>query len=314
LLRKDLKLMSKTLIILNPHAASGRAGRLWTQIEPILWDKLGELIIAVTQHPDEVAQHLDKAYASGITRVIAIGGDGTNHALVNALADLNAQHPDGPPMVYGTLPIGTGRDWARSRGIPFGIKEAADWIASAQPRPTDIGLLTIEGGSAVHRREHFLNIASAGLSGEVDAQVNRSEKRRAWTFLQATVSAIIRYKPQRLRITLDDESWFDDKAFVAVVANGTTFGHGMKIAPNASTNDGLFDVIVVEAMAKARVLAALGQVYNGSHLTHRGVHVKRAKSVLMESADAIPLDLDGEYTTGEQLTFTVRPGLLHLLS
>ena len=66
--------MSKTLIILNPHAAGGRAGKLWTHIEPMLWDKLGELVLAVTQNPAEVAQHLDHAYASGLTRVVSIGG------------------------------------------------------------------------------------------------------------------------------------------------------------------------------------------------------------------------------------------------
>src|SRR6185369_17481557 len=109
--------MSKTLIVLNPHAGSGRAGRVWKELEPILWDKLGELVVAVTQNPDEVAPHLERAYASGLTRVISIGGDGTNHALVNALADLNERNPNGAQMVYGNLPIGSGRDWARFKGI-----------------------------------------------------------------------------------------------------------------------------------------------------------------------------------------------------
>jgi diacylglycerol kinase family enzyme len=86
--------MSKTLVILNPYAGSGRAGRVWKELEPLLWEQLGELVVAITQHPEDVAQHLDKAYAVDIRRVIAIGGDGTNHILVNALAALNAQHPD----------------------------------------------------------------------------------------------------------------------------------------------------------------------------------------------------------------------------
>src|SRR6185369_5111607 len=124
--------MSKTLIVLNPHAGSGRAGRVWKELEPILWDKLGELVVAVTQNPDEVAPHLERAYASGLTRVISIGGDGTNHALVNELVRLNDRHPEGPPMVYGTLPIGTGGDWARGLGIPLNdVRTAARWIAEA---------------------------------------------------------------------------------------------------------------------------------------------------------------------------------------
>src|SRR6185369_4330955 len=100
----------KTLIILNPHAGSGRAGRLWSQIEPLLWKELGELVVAITEKPQDVAQHLEKAHAADLKRVIAIGGDGTNHALVNELIRLNKRYPDEPPMTFGSLPIGTGRD------------------------------------------------------------------------------------------------------------------------------------------------------------------------------------------------------------
>ena len=302
--------MSKTLIILNPHAAGGRAGKLWTQVEPILWDKLGELVIAVTQHPEEVAIHLDKAYASGLTRVISIGGDGTNHALVNALAELNEAHPDGQPMIYGTLPIGTGRDWARSRGIPFEIQRAAEWIAQAQPRPTDIGLLQTE-----NLHEHFLNIASAGVGGDVDARVNRVANRRPWTFLKATVSTILSYTPEKMRVELDGETWYDGKSWLVAIANGTTFGHGMEIAPRALTDDGLFDVVLVEAVSRLELLSALRLVYSGKHLAHPAVHYRQAKDVKISSDHGrLSIDLDGEYTQGEHLHFSMRPGLLHLLT
>lgn len=302
--------MSKTLIILNPHAGSGRAGKLWTQIEPILWDKLGELAIAVTQRPEEVAHHLDKAYASGLTRVISIGGDGTNHALVNAIAALTEQHPDGVPMVYGMLPVGTGQDWARSAGIPLDdIEAAAEWVANAQPHPTDIGLLTFDS-----KREHFLNIASVGLGGEVDKRVNRAAKRRPWTFLAATVSAILNYRPQRIAIELDGEGWYDGKALLVAVANGTTFGHGMKIAPHAQTDDSVFDVVLVEDASKLETLMALRRVYDGSHLTHPAVQFRRASRVHILSETPLSLDLDGEYASAHQLDFQMRPGLLHLLT
>lgn len=311
--------MSKTLIILNPHAASGRAGRLWTQIEPILWHKLGELAVAVTQRPQEVAAHLENAYHSGLNRVISIGGDGTNHALVNALAALGAKYPDGEPLIYGMLPIGTGRDWARSQGIPLGdtlgsIEQAADWIASAQPHPTDIGLLRIgDLDDAAPRTEHFLNIASAGLGGEVDRRVSAAPTRRPWTFLSATVRSILRYQPAPLRVWLDDDAWYEGRALLLAVANGTTFGHGMQIAPYAHTDDGLFDVVLVKDASKLETLLALRRVYDGSHLTHPAVQYKRARRVMIETEQPVSLDLDGEYGSGQRLDFQVRPGLLHLL-
>src|SRR5690349_10940558 len=184
--------MSKTLVILNPFAGSGRAGRVWKELEPLLWEQLGELVVAITQHPEDVAQHLDKAYAAGIQRVIAIGGDGTNHTLINALAALNAQHPDEAKMIYGNLPIGSGRDWARHKKIPMDIHQAARWIANATPTPTDVGQLLLDN----NQQEYFLNIASAGLSGEVNQRVNNTPIRKPWTFLKATILSILSYEPK----------------------------------------------------------------------------------------------------------------------
>lgn len=302
--------MPQTLIILNPYAAGGQAGRLWQQIEPLLWQNLGELVLAVTEKPDEVHVHLDKAYASGLTRVISIGGDGTNHALVNGLAQLNEQHPDGPHMVYGILPIGTGRDWARSQGIPMNPQEAAHWIATATPRPTDIGLVTYD-----HHREHFLNIASAGLSGEIDRRVNRTLVRRPWTFLTATIATLLTHTAQAVQISVDGKEWYEGNAYLVAVANGTTFGHGMKIAPDARVDDGLFDVVLVEGMPRLEAVAALRRLYDASHLTHPAVHIRRGRQIHITSpARSLGLDLDGEHAEGNHITFTVRPGLLPILA
>ncbi len=303
--------MSKTLIILNPHAGGGTAGRLWQEVEPILWDTLGELIVAITERPEEVAQHLDKAQAVGVQRVISIGGDGTNHALINSLAELNERNPQGEPMIYGNLPIGTGRDWARGQGVPYNnLKAAAAWIANARPRPTDIGKLSHEGGS-----EYFLNIASAGIGGEVAQRINRLARRRPWSFVTATISTILTHKPPAMQITLDGKPWYEGRAYVVAVANGTTFGHGMKIAPHAVQRDGLFDVVLVEGVSRLTILAAFQRVYMGTHLTHPAVHSARAAEVRVQSpAGTLGIELDGEPLSANDLTFRVQPGLLQILS
>ncbi len=303
--------MSKTLIVLNPHAGGGRAGRLWREVEPMLWETLGELIIAVTEAPQEVAQHLDKALAVGVTRVVSIGGDGTNHALINSLAELNERNPGGEPMIYGNLPIGTGRDWARGQGIPYNnLKAAAAWIAHAQPQATDIGKVSHERGA-----EYFLNIASAGIGGEVSRRINALATRRPWSFMQETISTLLTHKPPTMQITLDGVPWYDGRAYVVAIANGTTFGHGMKIAPNAALHDGLFDVILVEGVSRLTILAAFARVYSGTHLTHPAVHSARAAEVRVQSpAGLLGLELDGEPLAAQDMTFRVQPGLLKILA
>jgi diacylglycerol kinase (ATP) len=302
--------MSKTLVVLNPHAAGGRAGHIWIKLEPLLWKSLGELVVAVTQRPEDVAEHLDKAYEAGLTRVISIGGDGTNNVLVNAIVNHNDRHPGQPPMVYGNVPVGTGRDFARCIGTTFKPEVAARWIASAQPRPTDVGRLAYDDHA-----KYFLNIASAGLSGEVNRRVNRSQTRRPWTFLAATVGTLIAHRPQHMRVELDGQAWYEGSAYLVAVANGTTFGHGMKIAPTAQVNDGLFDVILIKGMPRAEILLALRKVYDATHLVHPGVQFHRARQVRISGLKgALGLDLDGENDTGADLTFSIRPGALQLLS
>jgi diacylglycerol kinase (ATP) len=301
--------MSKTLIILNPHAANGHAGRVWREVEPLLWRELGELIVAVTQNADEVARHLEQAYQVGVRRVIAIGGDGTNHALVNALTAFNLAQAGDSPMIYGNIPIGSGTDWARGKGIPIDdLPALTRWIAHATPTPTDLGMLTTDGGS-----QYFLNIASAGMGGDVAQRVNRRAKR-AWTFLQATIETLLSYQPEVFEITIDGQAWYEGYAYAVAVANGTTFGHGMRVAPNAHSDDGMFDVILIKRVPKLEILMALRRLYDGSHLTHRAVESTRAKEVALHSPrGAIDMELDGEYNRGRDVSFKVQPGLLQVL-
>jgi diacylglycerol kinase (ATP) len=300
--------MSKTLIVLNPHAANGQAGKLWSTIEPILWDYLGELVIAVTQSSDDVAQHIHQAYEAGLTRVISIGGDGTNHGLINALVAHNEHYPDQPKMEYGMLPIGTGRDWARSQGIPFDIQAAAKWIAEAKPKAVDVGQVQLS-----NKPVYFLNVASVGISGDVVTRVEKSQ-RRPWSFLSATVRTLIDYQPSEIQIRLDGKDWYEGKSYLVAIANGTTFGRGMKVAPFANISDGLFDVVLVEGMSRLRALDALRRVYDGKHLDVKYVHHAQATSIdIMSQSSLLGMELDGEYARGQHLRFDIKPNMLNLL-
>jgi YegS/Rv2252/BmrU family lipid kinase len=298
-----------TLVIVNPNAGSGRAGRLWHDIEPLLWEKVGELVIAVTRRPEEVAEHLDKALAAGLTRVIAVGGDGTNHAIINAIQALAKTNPTAPPMVFGQIPVGTGRDFSRALGVPIEPRQAVQWIAQAKPKALDLGLLTYDT-----QERYFLNIASAGIGGDVDRRVNAKAKRRPWTFRLATIQSLLGYKPPLVRVLLDDEVWYEDKSWAVVVANGRMFGHGMLIAPQAEIDDGLFDVVLVEDMPRLRAIMALNSVYSGKHLLRDDVHYRQATAVTIESRGGpLGLDIDGEHAAGERLRFVVKPKALWML-
>lgn len=300
----------RTLLIINPHAAGGRSLAIFKQIQDRLVEVLGDYVVAVTESPEDVAKHLDAAAAADITRLIAMGGDGTNHAVVNALA----QRPE-LGMTFGSLPVGTGRDWARSLGIPQDPHKAVDWLARAEALSCDLGrvdyLDTLRDKPA---KRIFLNIASAGISGEVDARVNRARRRTSFTFLRATVSTLFKYRPQRISVECDGKTFYDGSSYLVAVANGRCFGRGMWVAPHAMINDGLFDVVVVEGMPRMRVLFALQTVFSGKHLKRDDIHYACAAEVHVHSEDGpLGMDLDGEEAQGQDLNFTVIPQAVKVL-
>ena len=301
----------RTLIIVNPHSAGGRAQRIFKKIEGRLFDAFGELLVAVTHRPQEVAGHLDKAAKADISRLITLGGDGTNHVVLNALAERSDLK-----VAFGSIPLGTGHDWARSLGMPEDPHEAVDWLAHARPVPCDLGKVEYLNMQTGHKPPPriFLNIASAGVSGEVDHRVNRARRRSSLTFLRATIATLMKYRPQRVSVLCDGKEFYSGSSYLVVVANGQYFGHGMWIAPRALINDGMFDVITVEGMSRLRILLAFKAVYRGTHLEREDVKYTRAASVLVCSEDGpLKLDFDGEENLGQELRFAVMPGAVNVL-
>ena len=183
------------------------------------------------------------------------------------------------------------------------------WLASAEAHPLDIGHLEYEDQAC-----YFLNIASAGISGEVDRRVNSITRRRPWTFYLASVRSFLSYQPPSVTVRLDGEVYYNGQVWVVVVANGGYFGRGMHIAPDAKIDDGLFEVLVIKGSSRFTVLRAFNTVYSGQHLLREDVMLKRAQVVEIETQnDPLPLDLDGEHTQGRRLHFRVLPAALKIL-
>jgi diacylglycerol kinase family enzyme len=201
-------------------------------------------------------------------------------------------------------------------GIPADPGAAVDWLKRAQPVRCDLGRIeyrdTRNGG--LPARRFFLNISSAGVSGEIVTRVNRRRRRSRSSFLRATIAALFRYRPQRMAVECDRAKFYEGKSYLLAVANGRFFGRGMLIAPDALIDDGLFDVVLVEGMPRLRILFALRTVFSGRHLRRKDVHHRRAASVRVHSEDGpLCLEFDGEEARGQDLLFTVSPGALRIM-
>jgi YegS/Rv2252/BmrU family lipid kinase len=298
--------MTQSLVIINPHAGGKRALTIWQQHETTLRERLGHVEGVITESQDDIAAVLESASERGITRIISIGGDGTNHHTVNAIMRHNLAFPS-RSLTYATIPAGTGRDWSRGAGTPLDVTQAIDWIANTRLRPIDIGLATLDG----HER-YFLNTSSVGISNDVVQRVEASSKGGQVTFFKAIVSSILFYRAIPVRIYLNDALWWDEPLYLGGFANGKYFGQGLKVAPNAEVDDGLFDIMAAGDMRVYSVFNLLRQLYSGSHIFNHRVKVGRASNVRVVSTSGAPigLDLDGEGAHAADITYRVLPRAL----
>jgi diacylglycerol kinase (ATP) len=301
----------RTLIVVNANACGGKAVAVFKSVESRMMEFFGDLTISVSETPEDLDRHLDAAAGSGLDRVIAVGGDGTNHSVVNALT----KRP-GLAAAFGSLPVGTGTDWARALGIPSDPAAAVDWLMRAQPVLCDLGKVEYRDAQNGERpaQRFFLNISSAGVSGEIVTRVNRLRRRTSLTFLRTTIAALLKYKPQRITVECDGRTFYEGPSYILAVANGCYFGRGMWVAPGALIDDGLFDVILVEGMPRLRILMALRTVFSGRHLRRKDVHYGRAASVRVHSGEEpLCMEFDGEEAKGRDVLYTVLPGALRIL-
>ncbi len=295
--------MNAAAVLVNPHAGGGRAGQQWQR-----WRaqarRLAPLSEYVADGPAAALQAVRRLVEEGCERLVVWGGDGTAHLVAGALLEVGA----GARVVLGVVPAGTGSDLARAFAVPRRIAPALRRALGGAPQPCDAG--RCDGRRASF---YFVNIASAGLSGLVDEEVNAQPERGTTAFLRATLRAIRCYRAVPARVEVDGAPWFEDQLLLLAVANGTTFGKGMRVAPGADPGDGVFDVVAVRAMTRSRLLRELPRLYLGRHLGAAPVRHTRGRQVRLFPQTALPpFDADGEtYASGEAL-FTVLPGALRI--
>ena len=295
--------MSGTLVLVNAAAGGGRAGRFWQRLRPDA-ERLAALQVAAPADAAASRRAVLDAVAAGTERIVVVGGDGTVHLVAGALLAAGA----GGAVALGVVPAGTGSDLARALAIPRDPRAALQRALVGPPAALDAG--RCEGAAATFT---FVNVASAGIGGLVDETVNAMPRRGATAFLLATLSALRRYRCVPARVTVDGEAWHEGPLFLLAVANGSTFGKGMRIAPLARPDDGAFDVVLVGEVGGLELVRRLPQVYLGRHLGARPVRYGRARSVRIEPLAPLPaFDVDGETYASGPATFTLLPGALRV--
>lgn len=254
---------------------------------------------------DSAADALERACAAVAERpdaLVAFGGDGLVHLAVQAVA--------GTDVPLGIIPAGTGNDIATALGVP-----RKDPIAAARTvlrgRSRLVDAARVRAGRA---DELFAGVVCCGF----DSRVNERANGLTWPpgmarYLVATVQELRRFRPIPFRVTFDDGEPIEREAMLVAVGNTSSYGAGMRVCPDARPDDGLLDVMILEAVSTAEFVRVFPSVYRGSHVSHQAVSVRRVRSVRLEAPDVVAY-ADGERIGPSPVTCEIQPGALRVIT
>jgi len=301
----------KTQVIVNPESNQGRTRRRWNEIREALKKSLREYKYEFTEKPLHAIEITRQAIKDGTELVIGVGGDGTMNEIANGFfEDRRAINPE---ATLGIVPSGTGCDLTRSLNIPPGLTNALKVITEAPSVQMDVGKVRFKNHQGADDERFFLNVADFGLGGEVVRKVNqRRLERKASSYVRCLITTMIQYRSKRVRIRVDGRELPQGEYLIGAVANGRIFGKGMKVAPEARLDDGLFDSVLVRSMKFLEFCLHGWKLINGSHLSHPKITFVRGRTVeaLPEAGEEVLLELDGEQLGRLPATFEVLPRYL----
>jgi diacylglycerol kinase (ATP) len=272
------------LLVLNSKAGKGKATNLCRSLEVLLKNNNLPYEIISKSNPEDTSTELRLKISEGrFERVVAIGGDGLVNLCLQEVAERD--------IALAVIPAGTGNDFARAVGShKKSVSEIFNAVLSHEPSAIDLGLITGDFG-----KRWYVQVLSTGF----DALVNNLANRISWPrgqikYTLATIFTLARFKPIEYEITIDDKQFKQDFMLLSV-ANGETYGGGMRICPKASNSDGIFDILLVHPVSKIVLLTIFPKVFAGRHIPHPRIEIIKGRKVqLTANASAFA---DGEFVS-----------------
>ena len=291
----------KMLLIVNPAARHGETESLVPAIERILQSVEHDTVRTEGMgHATTLARDAD-----GYDVVVAVGGDGTVHEVLNGLM----ARTDSDRPALGLIPTGSGNDTRRTLGVPTDITEAALALTSAVRRRFDVGMCN---------GMYFNNSFAAGLDARVTAKAveyKATTKRSGlWLYLTALLHVLFNeLYPHQVRVSWDGGPAEQREVLIVAATIGPTYGGGFFIAPEAVPDDGLLEVCVIDPLSLPEALLRLPFVIFGKHTKMKPVHMYRHASIVIDSDEPMPAQIDGEVMVARHFEISILPGAIECL-
>ncbi|HEX6230413.1 MAG TPA: diacylglycerol kinase family protein [Actinomycetota bacterium] len=293
-------------VIVNPHAGKRRVGQEVPELERTLRARDLPYRLLRTEGRGDATRFAREALEGGARFLVAVGGDGTVHEVVNGMLDGDGM-PVVPDAVLGVVAAGSGCDFIRTFGLPGDASRACYHLTGDNTYPLDIGRITYTTVGGGTDARHFVNVAEAGLGAAVAVRAERMSPRLGQSkYFLGFWLTLPRFKLATVRVQADRKV-YEGPAYLVVVGNAQYYGGGMRISPRSYPGDAVLDVLVFKG-PKSDSFTLLPKIYRGEHVPHPHVEELRLKHELVIEADRpLPIEADGEILGTTPATFQVLP-------
>jgi YegS/Rv2252/BmrU family lipid kinase len=289
-------------VIANPEAKHGVTRSVLPAVTELL-DGVVEYDLVVSDAPSHALELARDA--EGYDSIIAVGGDGTVHEVVNGIME----RKDDDRPAFTLIPTGSGNDYRRTLGISTDLSTAVRQIASGARARVDIG--TCNGA-------YFANSIAVGLDARVTAKAVELKVTTGWSGIWLYARALRyvlfnQYYSHPVRLSIDDREPEDIDMMIVAVTNGPTYGGGFHVTPDAISDDGLLDVCIVDKVGLGSALWRLPFIVFGHHTWMKPVEMKLVRKLHLISETPVEGQIDGETMLETEYEIGIIPAALEVI-
>lgn len=300
-------------IILNPNAQNHKSLVHWTEISAMLDKNHLHYDLHQANGKNMGMEIARKLCQNGHRHLMVIGGDGTINEVVNGIFTSGV---DTHEVFMAVIPQGRGNDWARTHHYPDKYSEIIDGFLKGRFTSHDIGLTKVFQQEKEVEQRHFININSYCFSAEViyETVYNKRKFFNVSVYMLGVFSALFKHKDSQVRV-LAEGNQYEGKPFMISVANCQYNGGGMRQAPEALYDDGLFDVVIIPSLSIWTVITKIKYIFSGQHLQKvEGVKYFRTNKLTIESSPCVLGEMEGELLPQGRYEVAMLPDALNVLT
>lgn len=295
------------MVIVNPKAGSGRGLQDWPIISNQMYHSGLHFTCLFTEHKYHAVELTVKAINDGYRNIVAIGGDGTIHEVVNGIF-IQKRVPT-TEISLAVIPAGTGNDWVRMYGISKTYSEAVRSLVEKRTVLQDVAKVSYYETKVLHTR-YMANVAGLGYDAVVNLKYNNLKDEGKYgkgLYLRSAFCTFAKYSPVKFRIVADGEEFYNGMVFSGAVGIGKYNGGGMLQTPDAAVDDELMDLTIIRKMSKLRIVRNIKLLYTGNLYSNPKVMHTQCRRIEIESFPESRIEIDGEAVGTSPFTFELVP-------